>query len=210
MPSYYPESPVSRLLGNDSFLLSGGRFQDPETRKWNFTEVTMYVDYNAYEYGISLSIFDAAKHEYTLPVTRYESLAPLEAKLSEVLREYPRKFSKKKLLEKARVYFAGAGESLFLDDKVTDFQSSCEQCGDYNVDTYQFYYFPAVEGSFLSEASLELEWRYGCFGGQQINGSFEDKADEVLELLKNMLNSAEDPYKDGIRQAFEVVQNNMK
>lgn len=210
MPEYYAESPVSKLLSGSSALLSGGRFQDPETRKWTFTEVMLYVDFLMYDHGVELNIFNSETHEDELKTVRFADSVSLEEKLSDIASTYPGKVKIKPIMDKARAYFAGIGEAVYIESKVTDDESSCEQCGDYNVDTYEFHFFPAVPGSVLKEASLDLHWQFGCYGGKAIRGTFDDNAQEALDMLAHMLELALDEYKPEIQNAIDTVTKHME
>lgn len=210
MSDYYTESPASRLFSGGSSLLAGGRFQDPETRKWTFTEVTLYVDFLMYDRGVELNIFNSETHEDELKTVRFRDIASLEEKLSDISSKYPGKVKVKPIMDKARIYFAGIEDAVCIDGKVTDDESSCEQCGDYNVDIYEFQFFPAVFGSVLKDASIDLHWQFGCYGGKALHGTFEDNGQEALDMLMHMLELASDEYKADIQQAIDTVREHLE
>lgn len=210
MSDFYTESPVSRILRDENIILAGDRFQDPQTRNWTFTEVTLYVDFNVYTHAIQMSIWDSEKREYELEPVLFGNHAPLQEKLSEINVKYPSKVKVQDILDKARIYFDGIGESVYIEDKVTDYEADCEQCGDYNVDNFTFQYFPSVAGSALKDASLDLHWNFGCYGGIKIHGPFDENAKKALETLYQMYDQADEEYLKEIQDAIDTVEKHMK
>lgn len=210
MSEYYTESPAARFFRDESFILAGGRFQDPKTREWTFTEISFYLNFAPYAHGIQMSIWDSEKREYEMEPTFFEEYVPMQEKLSEINAKYPGKIEVQNLLDKAHIYFEGIGESVYIEDKVTDEEADCEQCGDYNVDAFEFRYFPAVPNSFLEEASLDLHWQFGCYGGLKIHGTFDEKAQEALDTLNHMFSVASDEYQEEIKYAYDTVKKHME
>lgn len=205
---FYNDSPFTNLFNDHSVVLSGGREQDEVTREWTFTEKIFYASYCLADKSISLSVFDDETREYLRGPVYVRTFHEAALFVKEIAAEFPKKIAVKKLLAEMELYFTAMSDSAaFVEGRVTEVNYSCDQCGDYNTDEFIFLYVPAVPDSKLTEASLGLHWKFGCFGGRKSSGVFEDVVDEVQEMLEDMLEGAKTTCKPEIREALSVLAN---
>jgi hypothetical protein len=69
-------------------------------------------------------------------------------------------------------------------DSAYEYDSSyCETCGDYNSNSIEAFYFPAIPG-IVSEASLAVHIELGCYYSVTYSGDLGNAKNKVLEVMK--------------------------
>jgi hypothetical protein len=199
----FNSTPADKIFPDVAIVLSGDRKQDPVTREWDFTECIFYADYHFEDRSVSIGVFDDVTRTYLYETEYLHSVERAVAILEAIDVEYPGKINVKELTSSFKLFFLVAENAVGIDTPVTDFSASCEQCGDYNVDTLKFLYVPAVEGTLFKEGSIDLHWEYGCYGGTRIEGNYEDNYDAAKELLERAKSMASPKkYKREIQKAI--------
>lgn len=202
---FYDDSPATKLFTSDAIVLSGGRKQDTVTRKWTFTERTLFVNYDFSGKYISISVFDDVSRAYVLGPVYATSYQQAKSVLMGLESEYPTKVDMVDYLSLWETFYAAMPETVWIEANVTDSTGTCDQCGDTNVDTFAFLYVPAVPGSELSESSLCLQWEFGCFGGTKFTGTYDETVDDVRSLLGQMESKAKGNDKRSIKNALDAL-----
>lgn len=179
----YNETPAYQMFPETSVVLRGYRKQDEETLEWEFTEAVFYLRYDFDDASISLGIYDNATRSYLLETEYAKSAEQAIETLQLIDADFPEKLDAKSLSSKFELFFKVAENAVYVNTPVTDTNDTCDQCGDYNVDTLRFLYVPALEGTEFSEGSLDIHWEYGCYGGKMIEGSVEDYREIAVEML---------------------------
>lgn len=179
----YNETPASQTFPDTSVILRGGRSYDPLTQEWDFTECLFYVSYAFEDNSISLFIYDNATRTYPLDPEYVKSLDRAKEILEMVDMEYPEVIDVDNFLKTFELFYQVAPQTVHVRTPISDINDSCDQCGDSNVDTLEFLYIPAVEGTDFPEGSIDLHWEYGCYGGKQIAGSYTDCHEKAMETL---------------------------
>ena len=203
---FYNDSPATSFFASESIILSGERVQDTLTYEWKFTEKILYTGFNFDDKSISISIFDDVTREYPLGPVYLKDYFTAESLLREIAMDYPEKVFPEQFLPKWAAFFKALEGSAFIHSNVTDTYDSCDQCGDYNVDVFGFLYVPAVPESGLTETSLCFHWEYGCFGGKEITGVYEDVSADVRETLGTMKQYALPKYQHSVQAALDVLE----
>lgn len=202
----YNSTPAEVTFPQQSLVLSGDRKQDPETREWEFTEVTFYLDYNFDDRSISIEVFDDVTRTSLVGREYIKNSADALAIIEAIDVQYPGKIKVAKLKKTFKLFFEVGVGAVAIDTPVTDTDYTCDQCGDYNVDTMKFLYVPGVKGTDFEEGSIELHWEYGCYGGLKVEGTYSDKADEAIEILNRAINAAsKKSYKRKLREAVTAL-----
>lgn len=195
------------MFPDTSVLLRGGRKQDPVTREWEFTECVFYLSYNFDDVSISIGIYDDSTRSYLLETEYVKSLDKAVEILKLVNADFPGKIKVKSLTSTFELFYRVAPHAVYVNTPISDTNHSCDQCGDYNVDTLNFLYVPALEGSKFKEGSVEIHWEYGCYGGTRIEGSYEDYKDSAIELLNRAKKLAsKKSYRAKVQEAIAALK----
>lgn len=202
---FFDDSPATRYFVDESVILSGGRSQDAETHEWSFTECIFYMGYVFEDKTVSIAIYDDSSRSYILKTVYVSDYLTAESLLKKINADYPGKIKVKNILAKCRVYFKAVEDSFFIQSKVTDYNESCDQCGDYNRDEFIFLYVPAIPNTPLNESSLAIHWEYGCFGGTKHSGVYDDVVGDVDELLARMEEAVWEAYQQDVAAARDVI-----
>lgn len=171
------------MFPETSVVLRGYRKQDEETLEWEFTEAVFYLSYNFDDASISIGIYDNATRSYLLETEYVKSAERAIEILQMIDGDFPGKLDVETLTSKFELFFELAPQAVYIHTPVTDTNDTCDQCGDYNVDTLRFLYVPALEGTDFTEGSLDIHWEFGCYGGKMIEGSVEDYREIAVEML---------------------------
>lgn len=211
MSEFYESTPATRYFKSSRINLSGERIYNDETESWDGGEVILWVNYHFDRQNVSLEVYDDAQNGYRTEVEA-EDFNTVVSTLQGLAEVYPdKKTSLDALLPAMKVFFQAIPGMFANEADVTNVDfGSCSRCGDYNVDKFYFIYVPAVPGTVLTEASLGLHWDFGCYGGREEAGTFDEVAEEVRQILSDMLKHADNNRKKGIRELISVVEDAAK
>lgn len=203
----YNATPADKIFPSIAVILRGERKQDPETREWDFSECIFYADYLFGDKSISIGVFDDVTRSYLVETKYVKTLNEAVAMVQAIDMEYPGKIEVKKLVSKFKLFFRVCQNAVAISTPVTDTNDTCEQCNDSNVDTLDFLYVPALDGSSFKEGSLDIHWEYGCYGGTVIEGSSEMYLTEAYTLLKRAKSMASSKsYQLEIQKAIDSLR----
>lgn len=199
-------SPFSTMFDSRYFRLEGERWYDESKLRWGSNQTKLNVYFDPYGKRVNLCV-NAPNYVKKLD-HMYTDQESLETALRSLESEYPDSFSSLDLLQTTGIFFKAIECVVFLHGDVTKpTYDNCSQCGSMVRDDFEFMYAPAVPGTPLNKASLELYWEYGCYGGDSYAGAFDDYAPVVLERLEFMLETAEGNLKAPLRRALKLVEN---
>ena len=196
-------SPAANYFNEMNIVLAGENTQDPETGEWDHGETNFYLSPYIMDKTVSLGVYNDRLHAYEV-TGYYDDFESLELVLRGVDTKYPGKINVDEILPMYRVFFQATPGVFSIEDKIGE-DYDCEYCG-VNIDAFHFLLVPAVPGTPLSEASLNLHWEFGCFGGEGVNGVFSEVKDDALDLLKRMKAAAEKGYTASVKEAIRQLK----
>ncbi|MBC9705066.1 MAG: hypothetical protein H9W81_08830 [Enterococcus sp.] len=198
-------SPAMDFFTDMVFVVAGERTQDPETGQRDYTETILYINPHLDEKTVNIGLYDDPSHSYLIN-SNPGSYASAETILRKIDSDYPGKIDMKAVLEMLRVFYTVAPGVRAIEDKVSLEMTDCENCGT-NVDEFFMVLVPSAADTPLTEASLNLHWEFGCFGGDAVNGVFSEVKDDAEQMLRRMLPDADRECKDGIKEALDILKN---
>lgn len=200
-------SPVKELLDHEMIVLVDRHRQDEDTGKWDNTEIVFYLDFYLETKDLGILVYDFGKRQDHFPAARYSDYASASKALKKIFIEFPGRIDEEQMMTSVKTYFLGLKDSVASAGTIVSDGGKCKHCGGYNFDDYKFVYFPAVPGTPLDKASLELTWSYGCYREDTVEGVFEDVADEITIMLEEILEYAEKESRENIQQALDTVRS---
>lgn len=201
-------SPVRELLDQEMIVLAGHVGENVDTNRWENTEIVFYLNMYIEDKSLGILVHDFGMRQDYLPATRYSDYDSAAVVLKKLMEEFPGRMDKEKMLGSVKTYFAGLKDSVASSGEIHLSPEECNFCNGLNFDDYRFVYFPAVPGTLLDKASLELTWDYGCYRSDTVAGAFEDVAAEVSTMLEEILDYADDEPRIYIQQALDAVKSN--
>lgn len=196
-------SPAADYFNEMNIVLAGKNTQDPVTREWDHGTTVFYLNPYIMDKSVNLGVYNDRLRKYEIS-GYFDDFESLEEALRDVDAKYPDKIDVDDILPMYRVFFQAAPGVISVEDKIGE-DYECEYCG-INKDDFDFLLVPAVPGTPLSEASLNLHWEFGCFGGESVNGVFSEVKDEALDLLQRMRKSAEKDYASSVKEAIRYLK----
>lgn len=197
-------SPAAEFFKDSALLVAGENTRDSVTREWSCNHTTLFIDPRLTLESLNVNIYDAGnrKDVVSANLTDYESAETLFLQIN---KDYPNKIELPKMLDMSRVFFEVLPNVCYVGEPVRGGLHNCEYCG-INDDEFQFLLVPASPGTALNEASLNLHWEYGCYGGTGVNGIFSDTKDDALDLLQQILSAADKEYRPAVKEAIGYLK----
>lgn len=170
-------TPAARYFKDESFVLAG-TWRTPEAILWlSFSESTQSVNLSVYGYG---------DQEYTHEFT---GSTPEDADVffSEVEKDYHLKLPVT-YRETVSKFLILKDEAFGLEASLDEKSSYCDTCNDNNRSELEAFYFPPLNDG--EDASLAVDWRFGCYNSEVMAGGVNDK--HFLKKVRKTLRTAMD------------------
>lgn len=168
-------TPAALYFQDESFILAG-TWREPEAILWlSFAESVQHVNLSVYGYGEQIYTHD------------FKGSTPEDAQafFAEVESDYEVKLPSQ-YVETVSTFLSLKDKAFGLHASLDESSSHCDTCNDSNRSELEAFYFPPLnEGE---DASLAVDWRFGCYNSEVLAGDVSDK--DFVKKVRSVLRTA--------------------